>query len=136
MAHATPDIDVYAYYGLEQVGSNFWTVGGTNGGYGNPLFPNGGCLTEVPGGAASGFNPAGTPAPGNCTANVQRVQEFTIGFWKNLYKGPVGRLALGAQYEYVKLDAFAGNPAVGPTANQGLNPNNQIFMASLRYYPF
>jgi hypothetical protein len=25
---------------------------------------------------------------------------MTVGFWKDLYKGPAGRLALGAQYEY------------------------------------
>ena len=133
VAHATPDLDVYVYYGQEQVGSNFWTVGGANGGYGNPAFANGACLLEVPGGAGPGFNAA--PA-GTCNANVQRVQEFTIGFWKNLYKGPVGRVAVGGQYEFVKLDAFAGSPTLGATPNQGLSPNNQIFMASLRYYPF
>ena len=47
------------------------------------------------------------------------------------------------QYEFVKLQAFAGattplapGPAAGPTPNQGLNPYNNIVFFSLRYYPF
>jgi hypothetical protein len=50
------------------------------------------------------------------------------------------------QYEYVRLTAFgSGCPAAdaaactaGPisTPNAGLNPNNNIFFVSLRYYPF
>jgi hypothetical protein len=131
VAHATPDLDVYAYYGQEQVNSNFWTVGAVQGGYGNPAFNNGACLLEVPGNQV-GFNQGG----GGCTANAQKVTELTVGFWKNLYKGPVGRVAVGGQYEYVKVDSFLGNPLVGATPNQGLSPNNQIFMASIRYYPF
>jgi hypothetical protein len=43
------------------------------------------------------------------------------------------------QYEYVKLTAFQGIP--GPitatsTPNQGLTPNNNILMFSVRCYPF
>jgi hypothetical protein len=43
---------------------------------------------------------------------------------------------VGAQYEYVKLSAFPGVPTGPGTPNQGLNPNNNIFMFSFRYYPF
>ncbi|MGP0090558.1 MAG: hypothetical protein ACLPKB_11465 [Xanthobacteraceae bacterium] len=134
VAHATPDIDVYAYYGQEQVNSNYWTTAaGSQGGYGNPAFANGGCLLEVPANSV-GFN---TPAAGqSCQAQIQKSQEFTIGFWKNLYKGPVGRVAFGAQYEYIRDTAFAGSPTAGATPNQGLNPNNNIVYVSLRYYPF
>ena len=49
-------------------------------------------------------------------------------------------MRFGAQYEFVRLQAFPGSTIVsaanGPTPNQGLNPNNNIFFFSLRYYPF
>ena len=135
VVHPFEGTDVYAYYGQEQVQSNFWSIGGANGGYGNPLFVNNGCLNENLASGPAGFNDpiAGTA----CTANVQRTQEFTVGLWQNAYKGPMGRVAVGLQYEYVRLQAFPGVPtgAVG-TPNQGLNPNNNIFFTSIRYYPF
>ena len=81
----------------------------------------------------------GGATPTDCIGNNRRVSEVTVGFWQNLYKGNWGRVTYGAQYEYVNLKAFAGAP--GPitatsTPNQGLSPNNQIVMMSLRYYPY
>ncbi len=137
IGHVTPDLDVYAYAGQEQVNANFYNIGATPLGYGNPGFANNGCLLENQGSGTAGYNDpiAGT----TCTANVHRTQELTVGFWDNLYKGSLGRLTYGAQYEFIRLQAFPG--AAGPitatsTPNLGLNPNNQVIMASLRYYPF
>jgi hypothetical protein len=137
IGHVTPDLDVYAYAGQEQVQANSYNIGATPLGYGNPGFANNGCLLENQASGTAGYNDpiAGT----TCTANVQRTQELTAGFWNNLYKGSWGRLTYGVQYEYVKLKAFAG--ASGPqtatsTPNQGLSPNEQAVMVSLRYYPF
>ena len=68
------------------------------------LSPNA-CGVLVPGSTDSiGFN--GSSAL--CAANVQRVQEFTIGFWQDIYKGDLGRARVGLQYEYVTLDLFSG----------------------------
>jgi hypothetical protein len=138
VAHATPDVDVYSYYGQEEVNANAWSTAATAaGGYGNPLAVNGACLLELPAATPASFNTPG--GGGACTANIQKSQEFTIGFWKNLYKGNLGRVAFGAQYEYVRNTAFLGSPvatAVNPTPNQGLNPSNNIVFASLRFYPF
>lgn len=137
VGHPTSDLDVYGYAGEEEVNANFWSVGGVNGGYGNPLAVNNGCLLENQSAGTAGYN---DPITGTtCTANVHRTEELTVGFWQNLYKGRLGRLTYGAQYEYVKLDAFPG--ASGPitatsTPNQGLNPDNQVVMVSLRYFPF
>jgi hypothetical protein len=142
VAHPWAGLDLYGYAGQEQVSSNFWTqkVGGvtTQGGYGNPAYLNGGCFNENTATTGSaGFN---TPIAGtSCTANVQRTQELTIGFWQQLYKGDLGQVRFGAQYEYVRLTAFPGattGAGSGPTPNQGLNPNNNIVFFSLRYYPF
>jgi hypothetical protein len=142
VAHPWDGLDVYGYAGQEQVNAKFWTVAGTQGGWGNPAYGNGGCLDPNLGSTfAAGFNtPIGATL---CTANVQRTQEFTVGFWQNLYKGDFGRVAFGAQYEHLRLWAFAGVPgataqgtAPGPTPNQGLNPYNNVVFLSLRYFPF
>jgi hypothetical protein len=145
VAHPWVGLDLYGYAGQEQVSSNFWNqpsgkgfVGAGPGGYGNPAYLNGGCFNENTATTGSaGFN---TPIAGtSCTANVHRTQELTFGFWQQLYKGDLGQVRVGAQYEFVKLQAFAGattGAGSGPTPNQGLNPYNNIVFFSLRYYPF
>jgi hypothetical protein len=143
VAHPWSGLDIYAYYGEDRTYANPWTVGATQGGWGNPNFLNNGCVNQSLSGGTLGTSlsgsPFNTPFAGTCTFDVQRTQEFTIGFWQTIYNGDLGRAVAGAQYEYVKLTAFPGLP--GPitstlTPNQGLNPNNNIFMFSLRYYPF
>ncbi|HLN08320.1 MAG TPA: hypothetical protein VK281_05090 [Xanthobacteraceae bacterium] len=139
VAHPVTGLDVYSYAGQEQVNSAPWTIGATQGGYGNPFFVNNGCLLESQVGGSAAFNMA--IAPTVCTANIQRTQEFTVGFWQDLYKGNVGRVVFGMQYEYINVKAFPGTvhpPAadgVG-TPNAGLNPNNSVFLTSLRFYPW
>jgi hypothetical protein len=134
ITHPTPGLDVYAYAGGEQADANTWLIRGTPGGYGNPLFVNNGCLNEDQVGGPDNLNDpiAGT----SCTANVHRTEELTVGFWQNLYKGDMGRLTFGVQYEYVKLEAFSGLSTGTGTPNGGLNPYNQVVMTSIRYYPF
>jgi len=142
IAHPWIGTDIYAYYGQEQQYANSWTVNGTQGGWGNPNYINNTCALEL----AAANNPPynSTPAANlvsatSCAFNVQRVQELTIGFWQDVYKGDLGRVRVGGQYEYVRLTAFPG--AAGPTTatsqpNAGLNPYNNIFFFSFRYYPF
>jgi len=134
VAHPWEGLDIYAYAGQEEVKANFWTIGGVQGGFGNPAFVNNGCLNEdlASGPASFIMAIAGT----TCTANIKRTQEITVGFWQNLYKGDLGRVAVGMQYEFVKLEAFPGLATGAGTPNQGLNPNNNIFFTSVRYYPF
>jgi hypothetical protein len=141
VAHPWDGLDVYAYAGQEQVNANFWTIGATQGGFGNPAYANNGCLPENLGSGTAGFNDAITGL--TCTANVRRTQELTVGFWNNIYKGAMGRLTFGMQYEYVRLQAFPGLATesaaatrLGGVPNGGLNPNNNVFFTSIRYYPF
>jgi hypothetical protein len=149
--HPFEPLDVYVYYGQEQLNQDSWKVGATNGGYGNPAFVNTGCLLENQATGPAGLN---DPIPGTtCSGatNVQRVQEITTGFWYNVYKGDLGRVRIGIQYEFWKLQAFGTSPVPAPTVvsaattgqgaitttpNGGLNPNNQAVFFSLRYYPF
>ena len=138
VVHPFTGNDVYVYYGQDQTQANAWTVGATQGGWGNANFVNNGCVNQsLAGGTLGGFN---TPIAGaTCTFDVQKAQEFTIGFWQDVYKGDLGRVRFGLQYEYVRLTAFPGLPGAvtaTSTPNQGLNPNNNIAFFSFRYYPF
>ena len=65
----------------------------------------------------------------NCIANNRRLSDVTAGFWQNLYKGQYGRLAVGAQWEYIKRDSFTGIGGAPSTAEN-------IVLTSLRWYPF
>ena len=137
VAHPFAGNDIYFYYGQEQTQANAWTVGGVQGGWGNAAFPEACGVTPAAASTDSiGFN----GASGSCAANVRRVQEFTVGFWQDIYKGDLGRARVGLQYEYVQLNLFSGAtviPGVAASAvNTGLNPNNNIVFFSLRYYPF
>jgi hypothetical protein len=122
VGHPTEGLDIYAYGGLEQVNAKFFNSGTTLLGYGNPGFSNFGCTIAIP----SSF--AGT-TPANCIANNRRLSEVTVGFWQNLYRGDYGRVAAGAQYEYIKRQAFAGIGGAPST-------DDNIVMTSLRWYPF
>lgn len=124
VAHPWEGLDVYAYAGMEQFEAKFFNAGGVPFGYGNPNFDNAGCFFP----SATSF--AGGAAPlGGCVANTRRIAEITTGFWQNIFKGDYGRVAVGAQYAYVKKEAFGG---VGGTPKT----DDNIVMTSIRYYPW
>ena len=62
-------------------------------------------------------------------ANTKRIYEITAGFWQNIFKGDYGRVAVGAQYAYIKKEAFDGIGGAPKT------DNNMVF-TSIRYYPW
>jgi hypothetical protein len=90
VAHPFEGNEIYAYYGEDRSYANSWTVGAAQGGWGNPNFVNNGCVNQnLTGGTLGAFN---TPIAGfTCTFDVQKAQEFTIGFWQDMYKGDAGQ---------------------------------------------
>lgn len=118
VVHPREGLDVYAYGGMEQADARFFDQLG----YGNPAFDNSGCTVTT----ASSFN---TTSTSTCVANNRRLSEVTVGFWQDLYKGYLGRVTVGAQYEYIRREAFE---AVGGAPST----DNNVFYTSLRYYPF
>jgi hypothetical protein len=126
VAHPWEGLDVYGYAGIEQVNQNSFnlpagTPGGALFGFGNPGFSNVGCTTT----SSSSFAGA---VPANCIANNRRLSDVTAGFWQNLYKGPYGRLTVGAQWELIRRDSFGIGGAPSTAEN--------IVLTSLRWYPF
>jgi hypothetical protein len=105
-------------------------------GYGSPLTNMSGCHTEpLPGGAANanggtGFSPS---TPSNCGNQNKDVQEFTAGYWYDIYRGPMGRLRQGIQYSYMQRNVWSG---AGGTTNPGGGADgiDNMFWTSFRYY--
>ncbi len=118
--HAMPTLDIYGYAGEEVVGSRY-DAGAANAayGYGNPgAINNTGCSI--------------LDSTATCTAQTKSLQELTAGFWYTAYKGDFGQLKLGGEYEYIQRQIFAGLPGTGGAPKADEN----VFMTSLRYYPF
>jgi hypothetical protein len=158
--HATPKLDIYAYYGLEYA----WRAGYSGydsvtllrtpaipatatspaipatlhttisttgiGGYGNFAANNSGCATE--GVPVNDFNPS---SGANCAGDIRIIQEGTIGFWYRFYQGTKGRFQFGAQYSYISKNAWSGTGGV-PVGGVAISPkaNDNMVFTSFRYY--
>ena len=119
-AHPVPTVDLYGYVGTEQVHRRSFTEAGKGYGYGNPLYSNAGCYTEL--------------STAGCTANTSGLVEGTLGAWWRVLHGDYGTAQVGAQYAYVRRDIFAGTAPPGGKGNTGID--NNIVMVSFRYLPF
>jgi hypothetical protein len=122
IGHPWEGLDLYVYAGQEEVAANFFNIGTTLFGLGNPGFSNATCLVTTPFSFSGG-------TPTDCIANNKRLSEITAGFWQNVYKGDYGRVTVGAQYEYIKRKSFAG-------IGGDVSTDNNVVMTSVRYYPF
>ncbi|HEY1742007.1 MAG TPA: hypothetical protein VGG18_02495 [Granulicella sp.] len=144
--HATPRLDLYAYYGGEYAKRAWYNTGYTVttagptlgqpilGGYGAPTNNVAGCYVEVlpvtsPNG---GGNVASSPS--NCNADNRNIQEGTFGYWFRFYRGTRGTLQQGFQYSYAERRTWQGigNPAAGLTNSPKAIDN--MFFTSFRYY--
>jgi hypothetical protein len=124
VAHATPALDIYAYGGVEKADPNLFGSGAGITGFGNPGLVNTGCGTITGASFTGGVN--------NCAAINKEVDMATVGFWQNIYKGSYGRVASGLQYEYIVRKSFDTLPGNGGP----VSTNDNVFLSSLRYYPF
>jgi hypothetical protein len=120
-------------YGGDYIGRD-WTIDPNSGkqvGYGTYTANMSGCNTENASSAANASSNPGTPS--NCTANNKDVQEFTAGYWYNIYAGPKGRLRQGIQYALFERDLWSGaGGATNPAG--GAKGTDNMFWTSFRYY--
>jgi hypothetical protein len=138
VAHPWAGLDIYGYAGIEKEQSGFWSnLAGTGGlsGFGVPNLVNGGCYLVTSNSFTGGTN--------NCAAVNKEVWSVTAGFWQDLYKGPMGRVAGGFEWELIHRDSFPGYGPVAATATQpalapagSVKTDDNIFLTSLRWYPF
>ena len=128
----TPRLTIYTNYGGDYVFRNYFGKVG----YGSRLTNMSGCNTEpLPGGAANanggtGFSPS---TPANCGNQNKDVQEFTVGYWYDFYRGPKGRLRQGIQYSWIDRTLWSG---AGGTTNPGggAHGSDNMWWTSFRYY--
>ena len=95
-------------------------------GYGSRLTSNSGCLLNTtPGfnGGSTGYYPGGS-----CGDQTRNVQESTVGYWYDIYKGEHGRLRQSIQYSYAERFGWSG---VGGIQAKGVD---NMFWTSFRYY--
>jgi hypothetical protein len=156
--HATPKLDLYAYFGGEYgwrtayqgyntiavvktpsipatattpaIPGTTTTTIKTNqiGGYGSPFANNSGCSTENA--PTSQLLPSGG---GTCAGDTRLVVEGTLGFWHRLTQGPKGGLRWGIQYSYFERLGWSGSNG---TAGPSISPKgvDNMVWTSFRYY--
>ena len=121
--HATPRLDIYANYGGDYIGKSIYiNASGKKDGYGwNES--NTGCSVEpLP------TNSSTPAAPSNCSGVNRDVQEGTLGYWYDFYKGPKGRLRQGLQYSYAVREIWGDKTGTAPKGIENM------FWTSFRYY--
>ena len=153
---ATPRLTIYLNYGGDYAGRSSWsgtTLGAPTAtknaagvwgghwaapavapvGYGSYYLSNSACLTA----AAPGYNGSSTGyyPGGSCGAQTKDVQEATLGYWYDFYRGDYGRVRLGMQYAYALRQAWTGAPVStnGPNG-VGAKGIDNMFWTSFRYY--
>ena len=152
--HASPKLEVYAYYGGDYAQRQLYNASGSQG-YGRLTAATTGCLVEditattiaIPAGPTTIGAPtngtgtstgttsgtgnvqptSSTGNPRNCAPDTRDIQEASFGWWYDFYRGPKGRLRQGFQYSYLVKQTWQGTGG-SPTA-----PANMWF-TSFRYY--
>ena len=122
--HATPKLEVYAYYGGDYVERQLYNATGSIG-YGRPTQNTTGCGIETI--SANGVIPAATTNPANCAPDIRDISEASLGYWYDFYRGAKGRFRQGFQYSFLNKQTWRGTGG-SPTAN-----TNMVF-TSFRYY--
>jgi hypothetical protein len=79
-----------------------------------------------------GYQPAGS----GCGNNTRDVQEFTGGYWYDIYKGDRGRLRQGIQYGYAVREGWSGTGTAGALSSplNGAKGIDNMFWTTFRYY--
>ena len=122
--HATPRLDIYANYGGDYIGKWLYTnSAGKAGGYGIGE-SNSGCGTEN----LTPTSPVIPSSGSSCTGVNRDLQEATLGYWYDIYRGPKGRLRQGVQYSYASRVIWANLSGYAPKGIENM------FWTSFRYY--
>ncbi|HEX7961638.1 MAG TPA: hypothetical protein VF493_17085 [Terriglobales bacterium] len=124
--HATPKLDVYAYYGGDYAERQLYNGAGSIG-YGRFSAASTGCNVATIAATGNNTPASSTTNPANCSPDIRAIQELSTGYWYDFYRGQKGRLRLGFQYSYLQKQTWRGTGG-SPNAN-----TNMVF-TSFRYY--
>ncbi len=82
----TPNLNLYFNYGGDYLGRDYVLSGTTQVGYGTRSTNMSGCLVEPTTVASPGATGGAAITPSNCGGSTKDVQEFTAGYWWNIFK--------------------------------------------------
>jgi hypothetical protein len=76
------------------------------------------------------------PANSGCGNNTRSVQEGTVGYWFDIYKGDHGRFRQGVQYGYAVREGWSGTSTAGSISTPliGAKGIDNMFWTTFRYY--
>src|SRR5579883_171253 len=124
--HASPRLDVYFHGGTDYAFRRYFASGTGTEGYGSPFLKDSGCAVELTPGVLpqNGYQPT---SPSGCSSPTKDVQEFTLGYWYDFYKGSKGRFRQSIQYSYFERYGWNGVGGIP-------KGNDNILETSFRYY--
>jgi hypothetical protein len=112
IGHPNHDLDLFAYAGMER--ANAGAVSGTQYGYGNPNYLNGGCNVLA----------------GACNGNTRLVWDAELGAIWRFYNGSYGHMDFMPQISYLRRTLFTDISGNAPSAS------NLALDLTFRLYPF
>jgi len=124
--HASPKLEVYGYYGGDYDERQLYNAAGSAG-YGRLTANTTGCNVETIAATGNNTPAASTTNPANCAPDIRDVQEASVGYWYDFYRGSKGRIRQGFQYSYLNKQSWRGTGG-SPTSN------TNMFLTSFRYY--
>lgn len=124
--HASPKLEVYAYYGGDYAERQLYNAAGSAG-YGRFTAATTGCGIETIPGVGNNTPASTTTNPAACSPDTRDIQELSTGYWYDFYRGNKGRLRQGFQYSYLTKQTWRG------TGGSPVSNTNMVF-TSFRYY--
>jgi hypothetical protein len=124
--HATPKLDIFGYYGADYAERQLYNGTGSIG-YGRPTAASTGCNVATIAATGNNTPTSSTTNPAACGPDTRDIQEASLGYWYDFYRGSKGRLRQGFQYSFLNKQTWRGTGG-SPTAN-----TNMVF-TSFRYY--
>ena len=134
----TKRLMIYIDYGGDYIGRDWTMSNGKEVGYGTYTASMFGCSTQPTTVGSAGATGGSQVTPANCAGNNKDVQEFTSGYWFDIYNGPKGRLRQGLQYSLIRRDLWSGdgynasNVLINPGG--GAHGDDNMVFTSFRYY--
>lgn len=124
--HATPKLEVYGYYGGDYSERQLYNAAGSIG-YGRFTAATTGCNVATIAATGNNTPASSTTNPAACGPDTRDIQEASIGYWYDFYRGPKGRFRQGFQYSWLNKQTWRGTGG-SPTST------TNMFFTSFRYY--
>ena len=108
--HPSKKTELDLFFGDEYYARSTYLNGSVIAGYGSPAAINTGCYYETA--------PAGVSS--TCTGNNRNLWNGKLIGYYDLYKGPLGTLRYGAEFDYIERGTWSGAGGLAPKGNDAI----------------